>query len=55
MNKIIYCPLLNKNISEGYCFDLCNIASDDILLGNDKVKDWDRAQEACKICGRYEA
>lgn len=54
MDKIIECPLLNKKISEGYCFDLCNIATDDILLGKDKVQDWDKAQEICERCGRYE-
>ena len=54
MNEIIDCPLLNKKISEGYCFDLCNIAIDDILLDSDKIDDWDKAQEICKDCGRYE-
>ena len=54
MNDEIYCILLNKTISEGYCFDLCNIASDDILLKNDTVTDWDKAQSVCKKCGRYE-
>ena len=31
-NKV-KCPLLNKEIDWGYCWELCNIATDDILLG----------------------
>lgn len=56
MNQIIFCPLLKRKISEGYCFDVCNIATDDILLHEDKnkVTNWDKAQEICKECGRYE-
>lgn len=56
MKDIIYCPLLKREISEGYCFDLCNIATDDILLEEDKGKitDWVKAQKVCKECGRYE-
>lgn len=50
---MIYCPLLNKEISEGYCYDLCNIATNDILINNDKITDWEKAQEKCKECGRY--
>lgn len=56
MKNIIYCPLLKREISEGYCFDLCNISTDDILLEEDvrKVPDWTKAQKTCKECGRYE-
>ncbi len=51
----IRCPLLDKDISEGYCFDLCNIATDDILFPEDKgkIKNWDEAQRVCEKCGRY--
>ena len=54
-DKKIRCPLLEKDISEGYCFDLCNIATDDILFPEDKgkIKDWDEAQHVCEKCGRY--
>ncbi len=52
-NTIVYCPLLKKEIPDGYCFELCNIATDDILLDNDTVDNWDNAQEVCKECGRY--
>lgn len=56
MEEIIYCPLLKRRISEGYCFELCNIATDDILLDEDKNKliDWNESQKICKDCGRYE-
>lgn len=56
MDQRVKCPLLNKEISDGYCFDLCNIASDDILIQDDKgkIKDWDKAQEVCRQCGIYE-
>ena len=51
-NKV-KCPLLNKEIDWGYCWELCNIATDDILLEGDTVPDWDKALEVCKKCGRY--
>ena len=54
VSKTIFCPLLNKEIEEGYCWELCNIATNDILLAGDTVKDWDAAQKACQKCGRYE-
>ena len=53
-NEKIYCPLLDKKIEVGYCYELCNIATDEILLDGDKVEDWDEAQEICKQCGIYE-
>ena len=46
-NKV-KCPLLNKEIDWGYCWELCNI-----LLEGDTVPDWDKALEVCKKCGRY--
>ena len=49
----IFCPLLNKKIEEGYCCELCNIGTDEILLEGDEVKDWDEALEICNKCGRY--
>lgn len=51
-NKI-YCPILKREIEDGYCWELCNIGTDDILLEGDKVPDWDEALEVCKKCGRY--
>jgi hypothetical protein len=51
---MVFCPLLNREIEDGYCWDLCNIATDDILLADDHVHDWDKAQSVCKKCGRYE-
>ena len=54
VSKKHYCPLFEKEIEEGYCWELCNIATDDILLEGDTVNDWDAAQEICQKCGRYE-
>lgn len=53
-SEMLYCPLLKREISEGYCWELCNIGTDDILLNDDKIPDWDEAQEVCKECGIYE-
>jgi hypothetical protein len=52
----IECPLIKRRISEGYCFELCNIATDEILLKEDKGRliNWKEAQRICKECGRYE-
>ena len=49
----VFCPLLNKTINTGYCWELCNIGTDEILMGDDKVPDWDKATEICRECGRY--
>lgn len=49
----VYCPLLKKEIDEGYCWELCNIGTDEILLEDDKVLDWDEALKICRKCGRY--
>jgi hypothetical protein len=54
MSNKIECPLLKKEIAEGYCWELCNIANDSILMNNDKVSDWQKASEICRRCGRYE-
>lgn len=51
-NKV-FCPLLDKEIDEGYCWELCNIGTDEILLEGDTVKDWDEANKICDKCGRY--
>ena len=51
--NMVKCPLLNKEIALGYCWELCNIATDDILLKGDTILDWDKALEVCKKCGRY--
>lgn len=50
--KVKY-PLLDKEIEWGYCWELCNIGTDEILLEGDKVPDWDEALKTCKKCGRY--
>lgn len=49
--KVKY-PLLDKEIEWGYCWELCNIGTDEILLEGDKVPDWDEALKTCKKCGR---
>lgn len=54
VSKKVFCPLLNKEIEEGYCWELCNIGTDEILLKGDKVPDWNAAQKTCQKCGRYE-
>lgn len=51
-NKI-FCPLLNREIEDGYCWELCNIGTDDILLKGDDIKDWKEAYKICDECGRY--
>lgn len=43
----------HREIDCGYCWELCNIGTDEILLEDDKVLDWDEALKVCKKCGRY--
>ena len=45
---------MKSEIEVGYCWELCNIASDDILLDGDTVEDWDVAQKTCDECGQFE-
>ena len=49
----VCCPLLNKIINWGYCWELCNIGTDEILLEGDEISNWDDAQKICQQCGRY--
>lgn len=50
----IYCPLMKWEIEVGYCWELCNIGTDEILLRGDTVKDWDEAQRICRDeCGIF--
>ena len=50
----VFCPLLKREISQDYCWELCNIASDDILLSHDRIEDWDVAAHICDACGYWE-
>ena len=54
VSEKVFCPLLNKEINWGYCWELRNIGTDEILFEGDKVADWDEALKICKKCGRYE-
>lgn len=54
ISQKVFCPIFNREIETGYCWELCNIGTDNILLEGDKVDDWDEAQRICKKCGRYE-
>lgn len=49
----VFCPILSRDIEIGYCWEICNIATDDILLRGDTIKNWNAAQVICKKCGRY--
>ena len=53
-DKKVFCPILGHEISQGYCWDICNIGSDDILLHGDKIADWDKAAEICNTCGYWD-
>ena len=53
ISEKVFCPLLNKEIESGYCWELCNIGTDEILLKGDEVKDWNEAYKICDECGRY--
>ena len=56
VSEKVFCPIFNREIEDGYCWELCNIGTDEILYEEDKgkVPDWDEAQRICKKCGRYE-
>ena len=47
----IYCPLLKRKIETGYCWELCNIATDEILLYGDRIEHWEESWKQCDQCG----
>lgn len=51
----IYCPLLERYIEWGYCWELRNIGTNEILIESDVVEDWDKALDICKKCGLYDS
>lgn len=56
MNSVsekLYCPLMKREIECGYCWELCNIATDDILIDGDTVENWNAAQKICDKCGQF--
>lgn len=54
ISKKLYCPLLRKDIEVGYCWELCNIGDDSVLLPGDIVEGWHAAQQVCRECGEFE-
>ena len=53
-DEMVYCKLVKREISVGYCWELCNIASDEVLMNEDRIDNWDKAQKICKECGIFE-
>lgn len=54
VSKKLYCPLMKRDIEVGYCWELCNIGSDEMLLEGDIVEDWKEAEHICmEVCGLY--
>lgn len=52
-DEMVACPLLKRKIADGYCWELCNIGTDEILLYGDKIEDWDEAKRICDKCGYW--
>ena len=50
-----FCPIYNREIDSGLCFEISNIGNDSLCLkGNDKPPcGWDKAHEACFKCQHY--
>lgn len=53
ISKKVSCPLMKRDIEVGYCWELCNIASDDILIDGDTIESWETAQKICDECGQF--
>ena len=45
---------MKRDIEVGYCWELCNIASDDILIDGDTIESWEIAQKICDECGQFD-
>lgn len=54
ISKKVFCPLMKRDIEVGYCWELCNIASDDILIDGDTIESWEIAQKICDECGQFD-
>lgn len=50
-----FCPVYNRNIDCGLCFEASNIGNDSLCLqGNDKSPcSWDEARKTCLKCQHY--
>jgi len=45
--------ILGKDIAYGYCWELRNIPSDDILMADDKAEVWDEVERMCDTCEHF--
>lgn len=50
-----FCPIYNRKIDCGLCFDISNIGDDILCLkGDDKPScSWDEAHKSCLKCQHY--
>ena len=50
-----FCPIYNRKIDRGLCFDVSNIGNDSLCLtGDDKPPcSWDKAHKICLGCHVY--
>lgn len=54
-DTMVNCPLFNKKISEGLCWDISNVGNDSLKLSPEDMPpcSWDAAYEVCKKCPEY--
>ena len=50
-----YCPIFDKEIDEGLCWDISNIGNDSLCLSADERPPcgWEEAYKICKACQHY--
>lgn len=55
MIEFWYCPIFDKEIDEGLCWDISNIGNDSLCLSADERPPcgWEEAYKICKACQHY--
>lgn len=54
-DSLVFCPIFNRKIAEGLCFDISNIGNDSLCLSKDQTPScgWQQAHEICNNCKHY--
>ena len=55
-DSMVYCPIYRHDISDGLCWDVANIGTDELMLSDDEKPpcSWDEAHKVCQTCPEYE-
>lgn len=57
MDRLAFCPIFNREIPDGLCWEIANIGNDSLRLPPDETPPcgWDEARGHCNRCPEYAA